>query len=771
MIISPPFLPAPNADDHAFIASAMVDSRDIAPGSGGAPLGSYPLTTAMTWHNGLHLEAPKTGEVRLPVRAIADGTVIFLSSPTAVSTEVTHPQNYNPYGIEPAWTDNGMVIISHTTEIGASATGATVITFYSVYMHLSLIDASLQANRRIFRRNTIGTAGSILGREGQIHFEICLSEADLQRLLGSSRATSWAEPFTAPVADGRTDAVFGNIYVYLPAGTPTSANKPATNVRTSTSAVQGGVQANGPLPNTLGEAQWVEIRYDGGNGVVTSLRAAEGVTLQIGLPNPESAFDYNLYTEANARHNSLPAAEKSLSTPSAWYELLRFGRNLGDGTNSDALPVNAAHWREVPTVDGTVWVDLNAENTRKFSDADFPLQKHWQCFDDDTSHDNQRCDSLQIKRMIRDPQLPETIREREILAKRLGLPSVRQRFISAICKFPSEWDKSTIKKRYEWLKVDEEFKIERDKEWREFTAHADSITFDSLPSLYTKAHWHFHPRAFIEHMRKCGWLSMEEMSQVLSGSLIETTSVSSSDAIRRLSDGLQGRNTNMPAGLHKQLNIAFRKYGLSSRLRQAHFFAQCFQETGALSFNVELGNDRYFRTMYEKITPSEAGEDYDDRQSIAWRLGYVYHTVSRQRVLYLRSEYLEVRPAQVRAKAQSLGNVREGDGPRFRGRGLIQLTGRNNYVSYEQYRGANYTTDPHPVELAANAAVSVDVASKYWVNASAFGNQNINRLADRGNSRDIVESVTRAVNGGLTHIEERVNYFKCAWNFFKDTAT
>ena len=94
------------------------------------------------------------------------------------------------------------------------------------------------------------------------------------------------------------------------------------------------------------------------------------------------------------------------SSPSGWYELLRFRRNM----STDPLPANAAYWRRTPTDVGTVWTDLNAPGTGKFSDADFPAFKGWNCFDDDPSPDNQRCDSIELKRLIRDHQLPESIR-------------------------------------------------------------------------------------------------------------------------------------------------------------------------------------------------------------------------------------------------------------------------------------------------------------------------------------------------------------------------
>ena len=695
MIISPPFLPAPEADDEAFVRLAMPDAVDIAPHSGGAPLGSYPLTTALTWHNGLHIDAPRNVQapitqspaaqvpLRLPVRAIADGTVIFKREPKPANTSPADPQNYNPYGSEPAWSDNGIVIVRHTTDIGASGNASTSLSYYSVYMHLSRIEPTVVEKQPIWRKDAIGTAGRILGREHQIHFEICLNAAELQKLLGAGRPLTWRDPATAPTADGRTDSVFGSVYVYLPAGTPTSAGAPVSHLRGA--AVAG----------TLQEAQWVEIRYRNGSAKVSSYRATEGadgspVGTPIGQSHPEPDFEYNLYAEANRRHNSLGAAVQATSSPSGWYELLRFGRNLGP----DPLPGNAAHWRQIPTASGTVWADLNAPGTFKFSDADFPAFLGWQCYDDDPSADNQRCDSLQLKRAIRDPQVPESIRQRAVLARRLGDAGVRSTFRRAICKFPTEWDRSTIAKRYEWLKTDDEYRVEPGKGWEEFEAHCKAITFDDLPEEYKAATWHLHPRTFISHMRMCGWLSEKELARALDTA--PTTGQTRANSLRT------------------PMNTMLRKYGLLlTRQRAAHFFAQVGHETGWWQYREELGNERYFRTMYELITSTEAAADY--RSGLAQRLNLVRSGESEQ-------AYSARRPSAVVIKAASMDNGQanaasggaSGDGPRFRGRGFLQITGRRNYSSYGKFRGHDFTTDPNPVLLASNDFNACDASGFYW---------------------------------------------------------
>ncbi|HVN83829.1 MAG TPA: glycoside hydrolase family 19 protein [Candidatus Binatia bacterium] len=139
--------------------------------------------------------------------------------------------------------------------------------------------------------------------------------------------------------------------------------------------------------------------------------------------------------------------------------------------------------------------------------------------------------------------------------------------------------------------------------------------------------------------------------------------------------------------------------GMSARdintpLRQAHFLSQIGHESGALVFTEELAS----------------GDAYEGRTD--------------------------------------LGNTQPGDGPRFKGRGLIQLTGRANYTRYGQAKGRNFVDGDNPKLLATDAELAVDVACWFW---QIHG---LNALADG----DDIEAVTRRINGGLNGLEDRQRY-------------
>lgn len=102
-------------------------------------------------------------------------------------------------------------------------------------------------------------------------------------------------------------------------------------------------------------------------------------------------------------------------------------------------------------------------------------------------------------------------------------------------------------------------------------------------------------------------------------------------------------------------------------------------------------------------------------------------------------EYASGRAYEGRA---DLGNVQPGDGVRFKGRGPIQVTGRANYRTYGRAIGIDL--ERHP-ELAAIPSIGLAVSAVYW---TARG---LNALADR----DDLVGITRAINGGLTGLDDR----------------
>lgn len=131
---------------------------------------------------------------------------------------------------------------------------------------------------------------------------------------------------------------------------------------------------------------------------------------------------------------------------------------------------------------------------------------------------------------------------------------------------------------------------------------------------------------------------------------------------------------------------------ITTELRMAHFVAQIGHETASLRYTEEIAD----------------GSAYEGRRD--------------------------------------LGNTEPGDGCRFKGRGLIQLTGRANYAAYSEDTGVDYLA--HPDAVASDPFAAVDVACWYWAK------RGLNALADR----DDVKAITKRINGGYNGLDDRLAY-------------
>jgi putative chitinase len=147
------------------------------------------------------------------------------------------------------------------------------------------------------------------------------------------------------------------------------------------------------------------------------------------------------------------------------------------------------------------------------------------------------------------------------------------------------------------------------------------------------------------------------------------------------------------------LNAAFVRYAINTPIRTAAFLAQIAHESGELRYVRELGSDLYLSKY--------------DTGTLAARLGNSPEA--------------------------------DGDGQRYRGRGLIQITGRRNYLACSR---ALFGDDRllHQPELLEQPQWAAESAAWFWQS------NGLNELADN----DQFTRITRRINGGLNGLEERL---------------
>jgi len=188
---------------------------------------------------------------------------------------------------------------------------------------------------------------------------------------------------------------------------------------------------------------------------------------------------------------------------------------------------------------------------------------------------------------------------------------------------------------------------------------------------------------------------------------------------------------HIPDAVLAQIPDTVQKFELNTPLRLAHFLAQCGHESGgfkATSENLNYGA-KGLLGIFKKYFPTEAkAKEYERKPEKIANLVY----------------------------GGRMGNGPEasGEGFKFRGRGYIQLTGKDNYKAFDAVV---------PEDILANPEL---VASKYPLLSAAwfFHKNGLHKIADGGATDAVVTSVTKRVNGGTIGLADRIKHFKEYYN-------
>ncbi|MHB9836777.1 hypothetical protein Q8F57_018245 [Paraburkholderia terrae] len=572
MIISPPFLSAAQPQQNDAMPTAVpgdtiVPNGDVctanmlecAPGNG-----AYPVSFNLGWHGGAHLIAPAEGNQPAYVRAVADGKVVYLRKTGPTGKPTLHYRNVR--------TDDGCVVIRHDTEIGEGDNAK--VTYYSVYLHLQTVQPTLAVGKKIYRKDVLGTPGQIYGQYPQIHFEIVCDEANLKKFIGRA---------PGPVgAQGRTDAIYGDTWFFLPRGTKLFANEPHPFREDDSAPAVGALHPQASIV-AAGTSRDIVIRmhYERDCTLTTYVQGTDGNWSVLGAMPPERDAEYNLYrraTDLNARFFDSSVAGLGAGTvapsPSALFEMLRFGRCINERLGAD---IRFNHWRMVKTPDGDGWINLSKAGVRVYSDADFPEWAGWSFINDDPTPDS-LCDSPTMKRWLDIDRSGRVSHAESVQA--LGVDAVRQRMAHAVCKFPTEWSKGGLEARYNWLKRPHEALVNplSDADFDRLMEHARDLAFweeihdPDIPP--TNECWHFPPTSFIRQFRACAWFSASEFKQFLPREVLRE----GSNHTMYYENVANVRSSFLSTYL-SSLNRSLRKYLINTPPRLSAFFGNVLQET------------------------------------------------------------------------------------------------------------------------------------------------------------------------------------------------
>ncbi len=145
-------------------------------------------------------------------------------------------------------------------------------------------------------------------------------------------------------------------------------------------------------------------------------------------------------------------------------------------------------------------------------------------------------------------------------------------------------------------------------------------------------------------------------------------------------------------------------------------------------------------TFYPHLMPMLLKAQITSPQRIAHFLAQIGHESGELRYTE------EIANGSAYEGRKDLGNINQGDGAKFKGRGLIQITGRTNYISYGDARGTDYVTGNTGKQIATDPRLAIDVACWFW------NQRKLNGYADTDN----INKITRLINGGTNGLADRV---------------
>lgn len=190
---------------------------------------------------------------------------------------------------------------------------------------------------------------------------------------------------------------------------------------------------------------------------------------------------------------------------------------------------------------------------------------------------------------------------------------------------------------------------------------------------------------------------------------------------------------HIPDSVIAQIPDTAQKFEINTPLRLAHFLAQCGHESGG--FKATQENLNYSADGLKKIFPK-------------YFPGNLAESYARQ-------------PQKIAARVYGgrMGNGVEatGEGFKFRGRGYIQLTGKDNYTAFGKSINEDVLSNPDLV------------STKYALLSAAwfFSRNNLHKMADEGSTDAVVTKITKRVNGGTIGLPDRIKHFKEYYELLK----
>ncbi len=206
--------------------------------------------------------------------------------------------------------------------------------------------------------------------------------------------------------------------------------------------------------------------------------------------------------------------------------------------------------------------------------------------------------------------------------------------------------------------------------------------------------------------------------------------------------GVKNSKIEFLRGVVNELNAHVEFYKLDTPLRRAHFFAQIMQETGS-----NLSTEELFRYSFRGLvlTFRNFARDKVSAKELSYDESVPGKNTKRDGSTLTKADFIRV--ANI-AYGGRMGNDKVNDGWKFRGRGLKQLTGKNNYATFDKWHSKNKREWSEDINVSFVDNPDLLFEAKYAVRSAAFFwvTNNLYKLADNGVEYSDSQAITAIVN-------------------------
>lgn len=594
--------------------------------------GTYPMGKNRFWHGGVHLHP---GDKNVPIRAIADGEL--------VAYRYDESDNADPYFEKSAYS-RSFVLLKHEAELGETSLGVSRITFYSLYMHLSpwesiknkIETASVDFLRKLIpptpRRDKTGQP--LLDKNQKVIMEPARTEKDSIKATGSCINGL-----------GFANVRRGDILGY--SGTiPDNLTRPSTGIhfeifladvqflKNPHKTTWGRCTLTAPLDVYKNPSTLVPISVDPAKPL--AIESSAGDYLKIRLDNKTYWVKSDQISVVDDQITSSNKAKKKSKPEYFPLSDTLYGQRENPTQNQQRLAVGTPiipwlnPWLSVGefqerTVGPQTWVQVFLPDT---SELRWALKESILYTSDADWPDFVLMEdpaAYSKDGFIDHPGLQALVSTYEKQASEKNVAETHIRLRSVVTRHPTEWSKYDVRKRFDRLVHDSSAsaRLSPDK-FEKLIGHIERLSFwEQVPGLPAAEN--------VWHVHPIRFI--EHLARCMWLSKSELARVYPPQASAKPELFSDGTTDDLRETYRMAINKGCYKYAINTRLRQAHFYGQGAEESESLNLMLERAS----------------GMAYENRSEI--------------------------------------GNIQPGDGPKFKGRGFKQLTGRYNYAEYWNYRG------------------------------------------------------------------------------------